>query len=454
MSFIEANLQQIFLILFNLIIPFYLIRKNRHEWLIFWIAIICSIDIFNCVKFMNLSSFKLIGIVVLPYSILEFNNFFKTKAVKVYTVNFIYLFILAIIFGYLFPWNDPHEILTWRDYPARRGFIHLGSIVLETSVVFYIAKNLLNKMFHQKLFYGLLVGGFFSAIGILLEKYTHFDFYHFFTEGRDLLLNDRLRGFNYEPRGASQVAAISLLLLLFEQHLTYGVKLFLNILFLLALFFSVGTSGFLLFALGIIFLTFNIFVFKKYRSLKVNYLSSLTLLSMIIAAVITIQVHFKKDHTVLNYWQENLAKRDYFFTSKSDESKSIAEYLEVFDSAAVNFFIHNPKHLIFGLGPGLSGFPTSHYVLPKDEYWRNQINSLPHMGLIYTLSNGGIVGIILWILFLYQCSKAINKFSFFYSYKFQLMFALFIFLYLFQIKLHYLLAISVGVSASLKTKTG
>ena len=79
-------------------------------------------------------------------------------------------------------------------------------------------------------------------------------------------------------------------------------------------------------------------------------------------------------------------------------ASGIAQKLEVFDAASINFLNNNPAYYFLGTGPGLIYLPASEYILPRDNYiWGNRFEALPHMGLVLLLSNSGFIGLALFV---------------------------------------------------------
>jgi hypothetical protein len=149
---------------------------------------------------------------------------------------------------------------------------------------------------------------------------------------------------------------------------------------------------------GIIVLLVGLFSFFGYFFLFTRFnLKSIIAPALSIIVISSGLALYKKDNLLAH-----LKDRPYLY-----ERKSVIEKFEVLDAAALNFLAKNPIHLIFGTGPGLITIPTGKKYLVREDVlqWPNGLVALPHMGGVLQLSNGGLLGVILWLLPIFMMTK-------------------------------------------------
>jgi hypothetical protein len=92
---------------------------------------------------------------------------------------------------------------------------------------------------------------------------------------------------------------------------------------------------------------------------------------------------------------------------KSFSTEGFADKLEVFDAAGVNFLNHNPKYYLAGTGPGLIYLPASEYMVARDvPIWGHKFEALPHMGLVLTICNAGVIGLLILLFGFFSAFKS------------------------------------------------
>ena len=399
---------------------------------------------------MNLTAFKMCGLILTPYLIKNYKDFLSSTAVRLMIVNVIYLGILGLIFGHLAPWVDPTGLKGGRDVPQWRSVIHLGSMGLELFTTLYLAKQfqeIQNILLSLKT---LIFGALGSAAGAVMELLFQFDFYGFFTHQAKVIWPGRMKGFNYEPRGFAQCQAYGIILSLFFIRDSVKIYFSLITIFLLSIFYlSMSTTGIIVLAVGLIipFLNFFYDEFKNKNYKKIGLILAAHLL--IFTVIIAFTPKAKMQKIKAHHSERN------FIAKKS----SIVSKLEVFDAAAANFLIQNPKYLIFGTGPGLVSIPVGkEYLLDRDKnFWSNGIVALPHMGAMLMISNGGLIGLALWIAIILICIKSyFEKHRLEVGSKEKLVFLVFLTLvglYLIQIRYLYYIGLAIGLSFTFNSKS-
>jgi len=436
------------LILIALLIPLFLIFKNRHQNLIQWIGFICVVDIFNSQQYLNLSAFKLAGFILIPYIIKDYKLLLTSKPFKILLVYFLYLCLLGCYFGIINPWVDPIKIRVFKDLSLARSILHLGSLFLELIVILYLSLNFKKNENIDHFFYAVFAGILFINFGAILEYFFRIDLYKFFTNGSPMLLMfDRPRGFTYEPRGLAQNTAIGILLSYFYiNHIKNKKFLFIFIpLFLIIIYFglikAMSTTGYITLFLG----TITIFISQL-------YLKQISLNKKTICIFFSIIVLFPSIYFLM---PEQTQKRyiKHFTTRNSLLLKTeLIERFEDQEAAAINFFIQNPRYSFLGTGPGLIYIPSVAYRIDKylhiDTDKNNQFNYLPHMGSILQFSNSGIIGCIFLFFLIRLCILELKKTKKDYLSIFLLLTTL----YFFQIRLIYYAGLALGLSRTFNFK--
>lgn len=379
--------QPILLALCFLIPVLFIYVLKRPSLAIAWVAIITVLDIFNSQLYMNLSAILIFGVAVLPYLWFKRKHWLSHVELRWVATWLALLALLGCYYGHISPWPDLTHLRTFKDLAGMRSILHFGRTLLEWAVVLFLMMELEKnpsrafRAYTNALFFSSLI----LAVSALAESLLKIDFYHFFTGGRELLLPDRPRGFAYEPRGLSQNLAYALLMLPF---VTLGRLKYLAIpLFLFIGFgFSFSYSGILVLISGVCILLCLRLLMKSSFSLGSPKLWVSGALGLMVALSLTFRT---LPDTSKNY----IATRFHYLSEGG-----FADKFEVFDAASINFFMHQPRHLIFGTGPGLVYLPASEYIVERDkDIWGNKFEALPHMGLVLILSNMGLIGLFLFL---------------------------------------------------------
>lgn len=379
------------------LIPMIMIyRLKRHDLAVSWLALISILDIFNSQLYMNLSAILIFGIVAAPYLIFERKKIMKLHSIHWFALYFLILSVLGVYHGFIHPWPDPTGLRGFKDQSQMRAILHLGRTFCEWSSLLYLAVQISNscKEMVQKYLKAIFIGGLLLCVGSMLEETLRFDFYHFFTGGRELLMADRFRGFDYEPRGMSQNMAISLIMLFFVPFGNWKYLVIPPFIFY-GFYKTYSFSGFLVLATGA-----TVLILGQFKTLtKLIHANRIKSLfgTVSIAAMLFFSINALPD-AAKNYMKIRL---------DLITSTGIAEKLEVFDAASINFLNHNPKYYPFGTGPGLVYLPAGEYILDRDkEIWGNRFDALPHMGAVLLISNSGLIGLG---LFLFALLSAFRK---------------------------------------------
>jgi hypothetical protein len=389
----EVFFPQLLLVSICLLIPLICLLKKRGDLLSYWLCVAASIDIFNSQALMNLTAFKLTGLVVAPVLAKNIFHWWQLKPIKVLTFFFLLLVVLGLYFGQIFPWVDETGMKTGRDIPQWRSLLHLGSLALELSAALFLASSLTSGKIIKNCLLIIMGCLALSILFAWVERITHFDFYRFMTLGNKLPISFRVRGLNFEPRGLAQASAYLFLFTLMPILKSFRARLALMLLSVVALFvLAFSPTGIIIFAIcSLAVLCMGIVHKKSKKILKLTFLASI-FFSITIALVYQLL-----SDTYRESLKNHFAERSYLFSAGSFVDK-----LEIYDAAAVNFLLNNPKYLILGTGPGLISTPVGRkYLVDRDKRFApNGFVELPFMGLILIISNGGFVALSLFIYFL------------------------------------------------------
>jgi hypothetical protein len=232
---------------------------------------------------------------------------------------------------------------------------------------------------------------------VVIEQVSGEDLYGPLTGTRIFHQDHRMRGFSYEPRGAGQVAAAGILLLLAPASIhRYRWRVGLLVLHVTALTLTTATSGLLTLGVGLVVLT----------AIGGTGKGKAAALALVIVGVFAVNVILQIDSGRSEVWER-------FFSERlSQETRPAAFYLplEAFDATALDFFISNPQHLLFGVGPGLISLASTPYMTQQAVmFYGSRVDALPHTGLILVLSNGGLVSLALLLAAVVSISRSLRR---------------------------------------------
>jgi len=275
--------------------------------------------------------------------------------------------------------------------PALKIFVNYYS---EFFLILYLAFQICDQKMLEWSIKCLFISGFICMTGIYLEKIFHFDFYYFFTNGRRLLLPNRMRGFTFEPRAAAQYMSYLFIILLSTSSIRTWQLLITLPLVATAFIFAKSMSGFVLMSSGIILMFLAMLLIKSPTLKRSSIITFIFLICGTIYFNTSVSRHIKK----------YLGAKSYVVYSKKFSS-----HFEYADGAGVEFFIQNPNNLILGAGTGQSSIATSKYVIPaRMKKFPKGLDYRPLMGLVLGLINGGLVLVLCKLLLLYLGIKHIR----------------------------------------------
>lgn len=376
------------------IVPIVIILLRKDSWLVFWICLILTVNVFDTNLNVNISASRICGFLLLPNlikSIPKLLNHFPGRLLLWITF---YSICLAVILGYIFPWGEGGYTRTVNQSSNGRALLSIVRIILDMSVTMFIAKWTRNN-FRFDIIKFLLISTSISAIGVFLQSFTQIDIYNELTGlGINLASIDRARGFNFEPRGAGLVLAQGIALIM-SAYFQFGNKsLFLLLLLHVTAFIIAASAS----ATAVLFVCVGLLFILNMRDKKVKRLSLLIITALIFSLLFML---FAANSSFILNFNSKIIESNNSDLVATNWIESIAYQMDIFDSASFLFLVNNPIYILTGTGPGLISLPASEYI-PKsaNAQWAIQdgINSLPSMGWLLEISNAGLINSFIWII--------------------------------------------------------
>ncbi len=394
--------RQLIWLSFALLVPMIIILMRKDSWLIFWICLTTSINLFDTNIGVNLAATRITGLLLLPFAIGSIPILLKTFSGKMLLWILFYSVSLAIVFGYIFPWGDTGYTRTVTQSASGRAFIYTGRNILDLSVAIFIARWLKDTLRFDSIIYYLIAGTTVSALSIVFQQVTRLDIYYLLTGlGIDLSMIDRARGLNFEPRGAGLIMTHGILLSIAIQfqHKSRSSYWLISLYFISFLFAASASATVALAISLVVLISFN------FSDKKIGPIFNLTFLGGIVFLFFsTILI----DTPFFNNLDSKLSTSNNSDLIPTNWIESIAYKMDIFDSASFIFLASNPFYILMGTGPGLISLPASDFIPNSaNAQWAtvDGINSLPSMGWLLEMSNVGLVGLMSLLIFGFRTLK-------------------------------------------------
>ncbi len=328
--------------------------------------------------------FRLISIFSLPFWIRDIRTALTLSTVRILAAYWFYLLALGVLFGYIFPWQDFSGQRPWTQQASGRALISLSRHAVDYLTVAAATIQLTDrKNIHWAV--GGLAFGLISNTGVAA--------YDFVAGGRVaqamvlVPLPDIVRqgGLNFEPRALARFGVIATSVCYFFAPRALSRLAFLS---LGALAIGLAQSFSAVAAAGAGTVAAAVWSVAQGRMSKAaGWLTATAALAAIIFAtgggVLPESIQFRIDSA------RDLTDREF------SESRLTAS-LEVFDRAALRFLSAEPIFAIIGTGPDLVSLPASDYIASGvADIYGSRIDSVPHSGIISTVANAGVLGLIL-----------------------------------------------------------
>ena len=200
--------------------------------------------------------FQLIALLFFPVIVMQ-------KKAKIYSIingikyEYIVLIFLAIIFGFLFPWEHASETRSWNQLASGRSLVALNSILAEILLIYltcflFLSRKVSIKNFINSLSILIIIISLISFVDIIFNYPIYSSLF-----GRDAVTfsnTGRLLGLSHEPRSLGRLITLGwLFLLIFRvngyKFIYYKISLSLGLALILLIF---SFSTYYIFFLGIL----------------------------------------------------------------------------------------------------------------------------------------------------------------------------------------------------------
>jgi len=393
-----------------LVVPMWLIAKKNEDLLVKWICLTVAVDIFDPHLVVNLAGARVAGLLLLPSSLAALSAVRSSKAGNALWRYLIYLGCMGVVFGFIFPWSSEGFDRLPTQLSQVRAVVYFFRKAADFSLAVFLARYLWKTRRPDQLIEWFVCCTGIAAAGGILQSLTDLDFYALLTGAKELHLEDRMRGFNYEPRGLGLIVGEGLILafILYARDKSWR-RLFLVLLHAVAMFLAVSTSGLFVVGAGILAL----FVVDA-KTRKVLFAPAVLVLFLCTAILVT-----SVAGNFVQSWLYNVSLRlsgDKEGSAPESEVEDFALKQDVFDASAIMLFASRPELLLTGVGPGLGGLASTDYLPIAALFdWVNEegagLNSVPQVGLLREACDVGIVGLLLGWVFVSASGAALRRLS-------------------------------------------
>ena len=393
------------LLVIAFVVPAILLLAHRDRLVLAWIGICVGFQVLDTSILTNLPAARLVGLLVIPRVMCSIREAWRTTPGRALFTQFLYLTLLAVIFGFIFPWPNVDVARAFNQLAPGRATIYLIRTAADISITLFVAQQTLRFNRPLPLTRWILVGSTVACFGGMLEFITKFDLYGNITGLVPMNYPFRMRGFNFEPRalGLISVQGLLLCLILYSRRRSLGI-IFLAGLHAIGLFLSGSTSALAVAMVGSLGL---LAADKRYRA---SIFAPLIAVAGILSILVLTQPQY------IETYIENALLR--LTTERIDEAnrpesgiENISARVDVLDGPPLLFFASNPLFLLIGVGPGLISLPSAAYIPAApyfDEVREAGINSPPSSGLLLEMSNAGLFGLALWATIFFSSLRAFS----------------------------------------------
>jgi hypothetical protein len=403
----ETDFRQYILLATAILIPFLLIRLKRTDLLLGWVCVTLFIQIFDTSLLTNLPAGRIVGLMLLPSAIARAREWLRFRAVQAWTINYLYLIVIGVAFGFLWPWPDITMTRGFTLTAPGRTIVYSVRLLSDISLTIFVASEILRAASLRFLGRAMALGTTISALAGLVSFFARVDFYFLITGlGVQALDIGRVRGLVGEPRALGLCCAYGIMILATGQRrlfLAWPVMLAIN---LAGLLMTYSASSLALLVAG--FLVTWLFFSNRERLIALGVAGLAGVLIVIGWLFFPEQIDFAR----LTLGQRLDPDLKLLGIPPGTFGEEIAYRLDVFDASALLFLLDQPWYALIGAGPGLVSLPASYYVPPGlySAIWTPEvgINSLPFHGLLLETSNSGLPGLLLWFAQVIACWIALR----------------------------------------------
>jgi hypothetical protein len=399
-------------LLVSVAVPLALLTLRRERELLAWICLTVSINIFDARIGINLPAARLVGLMVLPFAAFgafRLEELLRTAAFRLLLLQFGYLLLLALIFGVLYPWEVLGFQRGWTQGANGRALIYLVRMLADLGLVLFTARQIAGGLRPSTLIKWLLLGTTIAALSGLAEFLTGIQLYQVITGYPIQVLGNRVRGFSFEPRGLGLAMAHGLFFgLLYHQFRRSRAVLVLVALHAVVLLLTVSVS-----ALAAALAAWAGLIILEPRMRRPSLWFGFATLVVVVALVA-----WASQSAVGQSWTFNLLQRfsleDLGRLASEASGDTAALFLDIFDLTAYLVLRAYPLTALLGAGPGLISIPGSLFI-PDTPRWAwvtaagEGVSNVPSMGILLEWSNGGVIGLALWVGVVLAVLRAMRK---------------------------------------------
>lgn len=403
----RSDLNQFILLAIAVGVPFVLFRMKQYNLLLGWACLTLFVQLFDTTVLTNLPAPRIVGLMYLPTAIKAFREWWGLKPVKAWVINYLYLLILGVIFGFLWPWPDTTMMRPYTLTAPGRTVVYSLRLISDLSLTVFAATQLRNAGNLYLVGRALVIGATLSALAGLLTLFTKFDLVYAITDFEDQFLTaERAHGLSAEPRGLGLACAYGLMILLIGQKRLFKLWPVLLVINMAGLLSTVSTSALALLLAGVI--TGWVFFTNRTR----GAILALILLAVILLFGASVFLPMQFSSAVQTIEARIDPSQKLSGIPPGTFGQEVAYRLDVFDASAMLFLLDEPFYALLGTGPGLVSLPASLHVPPGlySAIWTPEVgvNSLPFHGILLEISNGGVLGVLLWFFQVITCWIALR----------------------------------------------
>jgi hypothetical protein len=389
------------LLIFIYIFIIYNIIVNKFNREIVYILLISTvIQIFDKPFYIQITMADIIGISFFFFRYSNYKHFIKNKNIFYFSI----VLFVPILIGFINS-ISPFEYTSFNIskrfivylYAVLRFFGIFGSMLFITYNYFYNIINLEN--IKKVIIFSILISSVSAYIVFLnfSSPYFYFKGASYTPDSADLLFQNRLSGFCYEPRLLGYYSALNFFLL-DSITLTKINKFIFKVFSIITLALTISMSG----------ITFFLFLLSIYYLISIKFINLLK--SILVSSFILIIIYLNFNDFVNSFFTQfmfNFEKR-VFIDNNPRHFKYFPDlftHFELHDLPVLNYFDQNITHLFYGFGYGLGRIFMAPYSWIADITGESlgiigtSTCCEPMVGIVYFLSIGGVFFLLLWLIY-------------------------------------------------------
>ncbi|MBV9791508.1 MAG: hypothetical protein JOZ51_25145 [Chloroflexi bacterium] len=400
-------IQQAILLCAAVLIPALLLALGKTRLLLGWVGFTLSVHVFDTALLTNLPAGRVVGLLYLPLMLLAAPSWLRLPPARAWLINFAYLLVLGVMFGFLWPWPDTTGNRPLMMTAPGRTIIFTIRLISDLSLTVFVARQLRRPGNIRVLGQAIILGAALTALAGIFNFVTKIDPYYLITGLRDLGGNQRARGLSFEPRGLGMACAYGLMVLIVMPGRLSLQRLAVLGVTLLGLLVSYSTSALAIFVAGLA-------ASWLFLSNRVRLSIAAVLLGMAGLIAIAPLVVPQQFAIAVQSVQQRLDPSSRPLSEEPDNLvEAIAFRMDSFDASALLFLWAQPTYALIGTGPGMVLLPASEYV-PPGVYRlmyppERGLDGLPTHGPLFEVANSGILGLGLWLFQVWICYTALRR---------------------------------------------